>query len=359
MLQQWIKDHRKAEEDRRRLEIQADEWTRLGRGSGALLDLIELAEAERWLSTLDAKELGYTQSLADFIIASKKAVQESERLEKERQQKEETLKQNNLDRERQAQKAERLRNVAIVSSIVVTILIGIIAWWQQQMLENRNMLYSDSPVANLKLVSKLSQLSQEAKQLSQQGVKEEDRAIDYYSRILNQAKKIQKDSRASPQEQTTIKEILNEVEPALVNLIKSKRIVDTLQKQLANGLFGGRQGEIEGRDTKYEDLEKQFTDALQTTYKILMIDTGADANRNGNLDSTDEVEAIPCDILKEVETAWKNSTQARCSFSGKNGDLSPCQNELKGQNLTVTLFSIESRSLFRERLKACKIPTSN
>jgi hypothetical protein len=291
----------------------------------------------------------------NFVTASQKAIQESEQLEQERQQREATLKRENLDRDRQSRKAVKLRNVVIVGSSGVMMIVGIITWWQLQNIEIWNMLFSSDPVTNLKLISKLPQLLGEAKQLSQEGANESDKAIDYYNHILNQAKKLQKDSRSSPQEQKIISVVLNESEIDLIALIKKTRITGLLQKQLKDNMFGERRGKIGERDTNYEDLDKQFTDALQTTYKILMIDTGADINRNGILDNTDEVSSIPCDILREVEIAWRQSTYGHCGFTGKNGISSSCKNELKGQNLTTTLFFSGSRSLFREHLLICKI----
>ena len=59
-LQGWIAQRRGAEQTRRRLEAKAEEWVRLGRGSGGLLDEVELTEAERWLSSPDTTDLGYT-----------------------------------------------------------------------------------------------------------------------------------------------------------------------------------------------------------------------------------------------------------------------------------------------------------
>src|SRR5688500_15287735 len=53
-LQEWLSERREAEQTRRRLEAKTEEWVRLGRGPGGLLDATELAEAERWLEAVDA-----------------------------------------------------------------------------------------------------------------------------------------------------------------------------------------------------------------------------------------------------------------------------------------------------------------
>lgn len=69
-LQGWVKERRADEETRRRLEDKASEWVRLGRGGG-LLDEVELREAENWLGSQDAVELGYAQDLDDLVAASR------------------------------------------------------------------------------------------------------------------------------------------------------------------------------------------------------------------------------------------------------------------------------------------------
>ena len=72
--QQWVRDRRGAELTRRRLETKAKEWDRRGRGSGGLLDEVELPEAERWRKGPDASEVGVDALVEDFIGASRKAV---------------------------------------------------------------------------------------------------------------------------------------------------------------------------------------------------------------------------------------------------------------------------------------------
>jgi Mrp family chromosome partitioning ATPase len=77
MLQSWITQRRESEMTRRRLAEKAVEWVRLGRSSGGLLDEIELVEAERWLSSLDASELGYDDVLAMLVQTSRARVLEN------------------------------------------------------------------------------------------------------------------------------------------------------------------------------------------------------------------------------------------------------------------------------------------
>ena len=76
-LQQWILERREAEQIRRRLTANAEEWVRLGEGAGGLLDKIEVVEAERWLSSSDASDLGYNASLPRLITASHRMIKQA------------------------------------------------------------------------------------------------------------------------------------------------------------------------------------------------------------------------------------------------------------------------------------------
>ncbi|MBV9386845.1 MAG: TIR domain-containing protein [Chroococcidiopsidaceae cyanobacterium CP_BM_ER_R8_30] len=93
-LQQWISERREAEQTRRRLTAQATEWVRLGQGSGGLLDEVELAEAQGWLSSPDAAALGYDEVLPALVEASGRVIQEAKRREEE-------VRQRDLEQERQ------------------------------------------------------------------------------------------------------------------------------------------------------------------------------------------------------------------------------------------------------------------
>jgi WD40 repeat protein len=77
-LKGWIAAYREAEQYRRRLEADAREWVRLGRGTGGLLDAVRLAEAERWAEGPDAAEVGSDPDIEELLRASR------ERLARER-----------------------------------------------------------------------------------------------------------------------------------------------------------------------------------------------------------------------------------------------------------------------------------
>ncbi len=76
-LRGWVAGRRDAEQTRRRLDDKAAEWVRLGRGDGGLLDEIELAETERWVSGPDAAEVGFDPALVDLATASRASIERS------------------------------------------------------------------------------------------------------------------------------------------------------------------------------------------------------------------------------------------------------------------------------------------
>jgi WD40 repeat protein len=77
-LRAWLDARRESEQTRRQLEQHAAEWTRRGRADGGLLDTVELLEAERWLTSAEAADLGYSPDLRALIQASRAAIDAAE-----------------------------------------------------------------------------------------------------------------------------------------------------------------------------------------------------------------------------------------------------------------------------------------
>ncbi len=75
VAQEWVRLRREAELTRRRLEVKAGEWARLGRSTGGLLDADELPEAERWLNGADAVDLGVSAELAALVQKSREEIE--------------------------------------------------------------------------------------------------------------------------------------------------------------------------------------------------------------------------------------------------------------------------------------------
>ena len=78
-LQSWLTERREGEQIRRRLLEKAHEWMRLGSGDGGLLDDVELLEAQRWLGSEDAPDLGTDDKIVKLESASRAAAEKRHR----------------------------------------------------------------------------------------------------------------------------------------------------------------------------------------------------------------------------------------------------------------------------------------
>ena len=116
MLEDWLKERRSAEQTRRRLEAKCTEWQRLGQAEGGLLDLLELLEAENWLTSPDGQELGTSAELLALIKRSRAAIDAAETAKT-------TAQQQKLAQERKL--ARRLRwVVALVTLLLVVAAVS-------------------------------------------------------------------------------------------------------------------------------------------------------------------------------------------------------------------------------------------
>jgi WD40 repeat protein len=136
-LQLWVRERREAEQTRRRLMRKVEEWVRLGKGSGGLLDEVELAEAERWLESPDAAELGYDETLLTLVEASKRAIQEAKEREEAARQRELNLIQERLEQEekaaeqeRKARKAAQTQTKVAITAAGLVSIAAVVALWQ-------------------------------------------------------------------------------------------------------------------------------------------------------------------------------------------------------------------------------------
>jgi WD40 repeat protein len=95
-LQDWIIQRREAEQTRRRLIAKVKEWERLGKGKGGLLDEFEIIEAQHWLESSDAVELGSDDQLVVLVELSKTHIETEKQREIEAQKRELKLSKKNL-----------------------------------------------------------------------------------------------------------------------------------------------------------------------------------------------------------------------------------------------------------------------
>ncbi len=129
-LKDWISTRREAEQTRRRLEIKAAEWARLGSGEGGLLDDYELLEAENWLASPDAVDLGYSEALHSLTAASRKA---RDAAEKDK----ENIRQRELVQAQKLANTQRQRAVVLTAGLVIAIVLSILSFTLFQSAESR------------------------------------------------------------------------------------------------------------------------------------------------------------------------------------------------------------------------------
>jgi WD40 repeat protein len=90
--QKWLAARAGAEEVRRRLQHRAEQWQRTGRSKSALLDEGLLNEAERWLVSNQARELGFDENIPALVDASRATIEQDKLLAaKEKQRIDEQL----------------------------------------------------------------------------------------------------------------------------------------------------------------------------------------------------------------------------------------------------------------------------
>jgi WD40 repeat protein len=135
-LQGWLNARRESELTRRRLEGKAQEWVRLGRDAGGLLDEIEVLEAERWLQGAEATDIGFDEALPQLVersqaaMAAVKQAQEAAR-QRELAQAQALAEEQKQRAEEQAAASARLRRRALflAGAAGVAILAMIAAFW--------------------------------------------------------------------------------------------------------------------------------------------------------------------------------------------------------------------------------------
>ena len=141
-LQDWIIQRREAEQTRRRLIAKVEEWVRLGKGEGGLLDEFELVEAQRWLESSDAIELGSDEQLVTLVELSKTSLEAEKQQKLEAQKRELELIRERLEQEKiannnkqKALKAEKSKNRTLIVSLLL--MAGLTAFSAYQALQAR------------------------------------------------------------------------------------------------------------------------------------------------------------------------------------------------------------------------------
>ena len=122
---EWVEARRNAEKTRRRLAVKAEEWVRLGRGEAGLLDPGELVEADAWLSSPDAADLGIDGDVKALAESSRESI-EHEAVKQEAARQRELKAAQDLVSER-GQKLKVFYGATLVAA-TLAVVAGVLGW---------------------------------------------------------------------------------------------------------------------------------------------------------------------------------------------------------------------------------------
>lgn len=137
-FQEWLAKRREAEQTRRRLEAKVDEWVFLGQEQSGLLDQVELREAENWLTSLDAAELGYDEALPELVLASRTALDDAEREKEKARQRELELERRRAETERKARIRQRNLTLGLGILFLLAVTVAGLAIYQTIEVSHQN-----------------------------------------------------------------------------------------------------------------------------------------------------------------------------------------------------------------------------
>ena len=337
IFQEWISQYREAEKERRWLEKKAQEWNLQSKRIGGLLNSDDLKKAKKWSGNSYADHLGYSNELTILINRSEWMIW-----------------------------WRRFMGLMLIIVVVMT-------WFARQQAA-RDKIIKKTVLKDITpdLVRQLSRRLPDFQKIGKNAKNSRnfENALENYQ-FLVKLKLIESEIEFSgnpddflelKSEREQIRKVAKKSEKFLAEVISLARI-PALEEQLKAGNFGGLQppeadSEIEGEFHGVAARDKQFTGALKTTYRIIMMGYGANADYNKDGYFTDgEEELIPCSTLEELEQLWRKYTQNRCGWYGENSDReAPHCKELGGKTLTIMLFYGIATPEFKERLSTqCQV----
>jgi energy-coupling factor transporter ATP-binding protein EcfA2 len=259
--------------------------------------------------------------------------------------------------ERRARKATQ-RVAGIGAALLLTVVGGVGGIWWQWKQSQLNQLLADvvSGVTSPELLPAAEQAFNQGEKL-RKSARIED-AFTKYKIARNYALNLQQASnnnRTANFDSAALEKLSDDAEKAMIDLIRETRLPE-LKSYLENKKIGDLDDEND-----YKNLQDRYElGALRTTYVMVMRDTGADADNSGTLESG-EATRIPCAVLKDIETAWRNLTNNQCGWTRSEDSWNldaPVCDQLGGQSLTYWVFEI-SPEVALNRMLACKIIRPN
>ncbi len=325
LLRRWLEENQKFLRLAHNIEEAAQEWQEKGKKGDDLLRGRKLKEAKDLL--LPTSTVHVPRLAREFIKVSQKA-----------------------------RRISQLKNgLVVIFSLAGIGTVSLVSW---QLSEER--VFAEvrkaalSGTCNQKMLNNTNKLLKQAEKYKQ--AKDVDKALTYYPTILAEADNCeqaigQKPREFKPQDAQILYQIRDTAKTSLVALIKKYRL-----PQLEDKLSRRNFGQLTREDARAAQFEEQYTPgALRTTYQLVMqnFGVGADLNRDGLLQAG-EAKLIPCEILKEIEKQWHQSTQNRCGWYGSESAYIQLEcEELNGETLTPLVFN--PPYVAKRRLEICQI----
>jgi len=371
---------------RNRLFTDAQQWQRLKEenNSQAEDELWVGYKLERFHGLIDDEEFSsFSEESKKFIQASDERQKQLDNEREEKRQQELKIERTERELANQLLEKEKTKSkflFTLVVTIILSLLAGVLGWlaWKQQerMFQviidiNKGQLNSET----INLLSVLTKLLERGKEYEKQ--RDIENAIASYQDVLTLThlaqKKIQDDITINPKKYKNIqrfpdiseysedekrlaklKEITAKVDSLLINIVDKDRI-PKLERYLKEKKYGKKKVE-----SKPSDFEDQFTPgALQETYKILMIDLGADINKSGYIGTQEEAERMSIQILYNIEILWRENTENKCGWFGEKDNLKApeCQ-QLNGASLSSLIFygPVNAQKRLEEVMKDSEFP---
>jgi energy-coupling factor transporter ATP-binding protein EcfA2 len=389
LLRQWVDENRDALRKKRTIEEAAEEWLEKGKPGelAYLLSGSKLVEAEVFFES-HAESVPLSSLAQEFIEVSRGERDRILKEEEERQQRELEQLRRLLEEEEKARQAEskalleerkarkaaqmKTRFAIMAAGFAIAALAtgGFTLWQQKQSQKTIEAVFLGTDTTEI--LNALPKLHEEADRFRnrvdklkntedlkqalayyRQHEKDINRLFAYYRNILSVTGRLQT-KITEPVMKNKLKDISKEAEKSLAEMLYKYRI-SQLKLDLAKPYpkFGKFLP-----DRKRTDFESQYQEgALQTTYIILMRESGAGADLNNDGFITDQQEAaqMPCSTLKEIERLWRQATDERCGWYGEEGQYqdADCRElDRDRSTLYVSIFDFYNDEAI-ERIKAC------
>ncbi|MGJ5676787.1 MAG: hypothetical protein ACR9NN_24825 [Nostochopsis sp.] len=314
---------------------------------------------ERFHALIDEQEFSsFDKTIQQFIQASNEQQRQLDNEREERRQQELKFERTQRELAKQLLDKERTKNKVLIGVTVLSLLAGLLAWlvWQGKQQERLLQLSIDIHNGQLKpeTIALLPKLIEKGNKYEKQ--EDIEKAMSSYRDILTLTnlaqKQIRDDFTANPSKYKNI----SEADPSKYSqdenkLVRLREVEEQAKTSLIQIIYKHRIPKLETylKDKKYgekivakkpSDFEYQFTKgALQETYKILIIDLGADINKSGYIGNEEEAGRMPEQILYEIEYLWRKYTNQKCGWFGQKDNLKApeCQ-PLKGNSLSSLIF---------------------